>query len=143
MQFKLEDDSALNGVQHLVYISFTSEGNSLIFTRFWKIFHFCTVSSIQSEIAVQIILEHVLSIEWGSTSNHYFIHIKWQFHDIHMILNTFPLLHCFLYSKWDSNTNQIRTCFSIECWTTSNHHFIHIRRHFFTFFHDKTCLLGR
>ena len=43
---------------------------------------------------------------------------------MYMILNTFPLLHCFFNSQWESTANQIRTCYSIEWATTSDHYFM-------------------
>ena len=62
LQIKLKHVSALNGEQHLIIISFKSIGNSLIFKWFWTLFHFCTVSSIQSKIALQIKLKHVSAL---------------------------------------------------------------------------------
>ena len=62
MQFTLEDVSALNGLQHLILNSALTKGNYLIFTLFWTLFHFCTVFSIQTEIALQIKLEHVSTL---------------------------------------------------------------------------------
>ena len=73
------------------------------------------------------------SIKWGTTCNHYFIHTRKQFLDFHMILNTFPLLHRFFNTKRGNTANQIRTCFSIEWGTTSNHYFIHTRKQFLDF----------
>ena len=78
-------------------------------------------------------IRRCLSIRWSSASSHHFIHIKRQFLDYHMILNTFSLLHCFFNWKWDSTVYQIRTCLNIQSGTASNHYLIHIKRQFHGF----------
>ena len=120
------DVSALNGEQYLIIISFRSKGNLLIYSEILNIFPLlnCFFNSKWDSTANQIWT--CFSFEWGITSNQYFLHIKIQFFDFHMILHTSPPFHCFFNSKSDSTANHIRTCFRLEWGTTSKHYFIHI-----------------